>query len=671
MKVNVILKGALFVIFLCVSSYYVHAQYQITPECYLEIEPNRYIIHFTLPDYTLVDDSIEDYEGEYMCELFSQIEMDDTVSYDMTDEIGYPELPFFSFDLLLPDCATNVEVGIEESAIDIDYAQHFIKPATLGSWINEDGEYVELDEECYNSEYYNNGFTDEYPEGFYRNFYSTSDTYSVSGYNGFTFSIHPFSYRPEEGNVIYVLREITFVVEVGCGDLLSTIADVESGTSQNAVIAQLYYDNFAEANIDVNNGTNFGARGKYLILAANRNMEEYLAPYMYHKRSQNYNVGIIYLDEYGALGNRDAIKELITTNDSLVNSDYVLLVGTVEEIPASKGWNSMDHPYSDEDYHDFVGRWIVSPDPLGFYTNLEWIVDKTIQTELDYITRGSTASLFSGTDRKRSVSRRLYNNIRRIAKRSFYKMGIPYTLYNGRDYNQIQASNKMVTAINNHTRFLIYRGHGNTTLIGEPYEFTTSTIANLRNTSSYPMGFGFACLLNSYTTNANFGSKWVSSSGGGITFYGATVESYRCSNNYLAKKMFEQLRKLTTKIHNLPISWLVEIAETKYYRALSTSMRRKQIEKYNLIGDPTLFIYGLDEDGNAAPFHLHKKENINDQLMGSINDDLIVSMELYNIHGQKIAVKTNDRTLDELPSGIYIIRIQYADGTFNIQKIIK
>lgn len=669
MKINVILKRGLFAIFLCLSSY-VQAQYQITPECYLEIEPNRYIIHFTLPDYTLVNETIEDYEGEDICELFSRIEMEDTVSYDMTDEIGYPELPFFSIDLPLPDCATNVEVGIEHSSIDIDYPQYFIEPAKLGSWINEEGEYVGLNEDCYNTEYYSNGYTNEYPEGFYRNFYSTSEAYSVSGYNGFTLSIHPFSYRPEEGNVIYVLREVTFVVEVGCGNLLSTISDIQSGTSQNAVIAQLYYDNFADSNADINSGTNFGARGKYLILAANRNMEEYLTPYMYHKRSQNYNVGIIYLDEYGALGNRDAIKELIDTNDSLVNSDYVLLVGTLEDIPASKGWNSMDHPYSDEDYHDYIGRWIVSPNPQGYYTDLELIVDKTIQTEADYVARSSTAALFSGKDSKRIISKHFFKHNKRLAKKSFYKMGIPYTLYDGRDYNQNQANNKMVTAINNHTRFLIYNGHGNKFFIGDPYYLYATNIAGLTNTSPCPMGFGFACLLNSYTTNAHFGAKWVANTGGGVTFYGSTVNTGISSDNFLSNKIFKQLKKLTTKIHNFPISWWIEIAETKYYRALSTSTRRKQIEKYNLIGDPTLFIYGLDEDGNAAPFHLTKKDNFNEQSIDSIND-LIISMELYDINGQKLSINTNNQVLDELPSGVYIIRIQYNDGTCNIQKIIK
>ena len=168
----------------------VFAQTQITPECDVVIEPDKYIIHFTLPEYWFEND---DNSGEGglndSCGIFSEIVMEDDVDYDVTDMAGYPELPFFSLNLLLPECATNINVYMLSSAIEQDYPPYYISPAQKGSWITENGDTIELDEECFNTEYYYGGYTNEYPYGFYRNFYSASNIYSTFNANGITFSI--------------------------------------------------------------------------------------------------------------------------------------------------------------------------------------------------------------------------------------------------------------------------------------------------------------------------------------------------------------------------------------------------------------------------------------------------------------------------------------------------
>ena len=656
----------LFCSFVNIVSFY--AQYQLSPECSVEIDGNRYIIHFTLPEYIITEDSICDM-------LFSSIEMDDDVDYDITDEAGYPALPFFSLDLLIPECVTNVWGYMEEESTSSEELDYLIQPAMLGSWITEDGEYVNLDEECYNWEYYSTGATEEYPNGYCMEYYSLSNIYTFSGAQGVTLNIHPFVYNP--AGTLDVLSEATIVIEFDCGSLESTINDLQSQGTYSAYVAQLYYDTFGgEIEVVYNSGEN----GNYLILAANRDFETYLSPYVNYKRGQNYITEVVYLDECNLIGDSQGIKAYIDTNTVVSDPDFVLLVGSLSEIPPFAGGNNTANPYTDDGYHDFVGRWIVEEewDTYGAYAGLKHVIDKTIAAESYYIDTYSTAVLFSGTDNsKRWMQRSFYRNIERIARKSFDQMGIPYTLYDGRDYldDRAQGHVYMTSAIEHGNNFFIYRGHGTPMKIWEPYRVDTAYVnATTMLSSPYSMGFGFACDLNSYTTNSNFGARWVVGNSGGVSFYGATCVSYHYPNNVLAKRIFKELKKLTNKTDNFSLSVWLRISEQKSYRALMGPVRNRQVRKYNLIGDPTLAVYGMDIGGNYAPFHMPPKDKETIEQSESFDRSQIHSVEVYDVSGKKIASSNDGQRLpieDSLFSGVYIIKVTYANGTISTNKLIK
>lgn len=650
----------LFCSFVNIVSFY--AQYQLSPECSVEIEGNRYIIHFTLPEYIITEDSICDM-------LFSSIEMDDDVDYDITDEAGYPALPFFSLDLLIPECVTDVWGYMEEESTSSEELDHLIQPAMLGSWITEDGEYVNLDEECCNWEYYSTGATEEYPNGYCMEYYSLSNIYTFSGTQGVTLNIHPFVYNP--AGTLDVLSEATIFIEFDCGSLESTINDLQSQGTYSAYVAQLYYDTFGgEIEVVYNSGEN----GNYLILAANRDFETYLSPYVNYKRGQNYITEVVYLDECNLIGDSQGIKAYIDTNTVVSDPDFVLLVGSLSEIPPFAGGNNTANPYTDDGYHDFVGRWIIDePDYNGIYTDLLRVVEKTMNTEVDYVDTQSTAALFSGTDNNSLImSRSLYRNIKKVAAKSFAPMGIPYTLYDGRNYEPDRALGYMIPVLEDNVRFFMYTGHGSRFRIGQPYSLSYMDLPN--SSSPYPIGFGFACSMNSYTTNSNFGARWVVGNSGGVSFYGATCVSYLYPNNVLAKRIFKELKKLTNKTDNFSLSVWLRISEQKYYRALMGPVRNRQVRKYNLIGDPTLAVYGMDIGGNYAPFHMPPKDKETIEQSESFDRSQIHSVEVYDVSGKKIASSNDGQRLpieDSLFSGVYIIKVTYANGTISTNKLIK
>ncbi len=663
MKNKQLIAVFLFVIgMLCVDNT-ISAQTQLTPECYVTKGSDSYLIHCTLPGYTIEDVAGGPNDG---CGTFSRIVMDDGVDHDGTDEPGYPELPFFSLNLLLPFCTSGLHVDLQSSVIDQEYLSYYINPASKGSVEIEPGIYVEMDEDCYNEDYYTYGYNSDYPNGFYQDFYSYSNIYTAFGAKGVTLSIFPFSYHPESGYMT-VLQEAVFEINFDCGNLFTTMSDIQEASGLEALATQLFFDTFNDTEI-VNNSED---NGNYLIVAAHRDMETSLTRYVHYKQAQNYNTEVIYLDDYNnVIGNPSQINYLIHNNNDMPDPDFVLLVGDLADIPPYEGMSLPNFPYTDDGYHPFLGRWIVGEEQnlSGEYIDLENIIDKTILTETGYVNSYSTASLFSGTDNNTCVNAVLNQNISHIAQNSFYQMGIPYTLYYGSNYQPNAAYYFMENAITNHTRFFIYRGHGAYDRIGEPYDLRTNYISSIYNTSPTPMGFGFACRLNSYSTNDNFGAQWVSSGGGGgAAFYGATTISYRTSNNYLALRMFEVLKEITAQIGNFPLSLWLRLSESTYFVEDDLFERSMQVKKYNLIGDPTLAVYGMNTYGTYEPFHMPKKETVDTPVGSEIS-----SIEIYDISGEKLTV-SNMRDISSLPlsAGVYVVKTLYNDGTFSTNKIIK
>lgn len=651
---------------------------QLTPECYVEMESDKYIVHFTLPTYTLEDENGNDsinYGEADACGTFTEIIMEDEVEYDITDVPGYPELPFFSLNLIIPSCATNVSAYMQSSTTENDYPPYYISPARKGSVINANSGSTDLDNGCFDSTYYYNGYTNEYPYGFCTSYYSVSNIYApLDAAHGITFSIFPFSYHPEQG-YMEVLQEAIFVIEFNCGDLISTMEDYQNPSDYKTLATALYFDSFNDTEIYPNMASN----GSLLIIAAHSNMEMSLEPYVEYKQSQNYDVEVIYLNEWGGCGDSTRIKNLIYYNNVMPNPDFVLLVGNLDDIPPSHGTNNMLLPYSDDWYHPMVGRWIIGEawDLLGNYADLRHIIDKTIETETDYVYTYSIASLFSGTDSKKRVSKRFYRNVRRIANWWLSWMGVQCYLHDGRTYaNSSQAEWIMKNQINSYNRFFIYRGHGYhsnySSAIASPYWLYASEISSAGNGLVGPMGFGFACGLNTYETDYSFGARWVASeNAGGPTFYGATPSSYRSPNDCLAKRTFRKLRQITNRIDNFPISLWLKLSEYSYYWSFPTFMRGIEIDTYNLIGDPTLAVYGMD-GGCFAPFHAPRNEKIQQENANNTHHT-IAETRVYDINGGLVTTIIGAIDVEELPlsTGVHIVKTIYTDDTFTIEKIIK
>lgn len=639
------------------------------PEYTLSIDSNRYIIDFVMPDYKIMReyslDSVEEahfgpwreMKEDDNCPLFDVIDVN--ADCDYTDVTSYPELPFFSIDLLIPHATENIRVTFHPTQIAHEHFNHYVQPVIIGNDSNKT---------CFNSQYYTCGYDDAYPNGFYRNFYTQSDIYTYEHRKGITLSIFPFSYYPHH-NEAEVLKSGRFIIEFDRGDLITEITDILNSNNTSTISVQLLFNTFDDHYVDL---TKYQSPS-YLIVAARTDMASHLKPYVDYKKGQGYDTHIIYLEQYGKLScNGMELTDFINANEICTNPDYVLLVGDTKDIPPFMGCIIDTDPYTDDPYHPHLGRWIVKNKDWK-YPSLDTIVTKTLESEYNYTQFNSYATLFSGVDDKKAISRRFFRIIKYLARNSFAKMSVPYTLYDGR--SAAVNFNSMQSALQAHPRFFIYNGHGSgypSPRLSKPYYLMPTmynsiySISSLHNTVPFPMGFGFACSLNTYEVDDSFGANWVSEGCGGVSFYGSTTISYLFSNYCLSRRLFITLKQLTIRSANFPISLWIEVAETKYKNALNTNTRITQANRYNLIGDPTLYVYGCDYKGDIAPFHSPKKNFYKD----NFNNEKEWNMMIFDVMG-RLFYQGKSTTDIQLPSGLYIVQYTTEDSTRSEIKYIQ
>ncbi len=623
------------------------------PEYTLSVDADQYIIDFVMPEYRIMrEDSLDSVEEQHFgpwvsmkeddCPVFDIIDV--RADCDYTDITSYPELPFFSIDLLIPYNARNVRVRFLPDDIEEVFFNHYVQPAISG---------IDSEEDCFSSQYYAKGYDSTYPNGFYKNYYELSDIYTLDAWRGVTLSIFPFAYYPNIGTA-EVLKTGRFIVDFDSGSLRDEISNVLQHSDISATMAKLTFNTFDDYAVELDE------RPSYLIVAAREAMASYLQPYMNYKIGQGYNAQVVYLDQCGKLGYKeDIMADFINKNNGVCsNPDFVLLVGDLKDIPPYSGKDVDTDPYTDDPYHPRISRWIVK-EKDGRFPDLATVITKTMNTEYEYTQSKSSAVLFSGIDQEsKSRSRRFFRRIKVAARQSFSKMQLSYTLYDGRSV--AVNFNSMKSALQANPRFFVYSGHGYPSSysgIAQPYDIfpsnlqLTNSILSLQNISApFPMGFGFACTLNTYGKNESFGASWLFEQSGGVSFYGATTVSRTTSNYYLCRRMFITLKQLTCRMGNFPISVWIQTAETKYKNALCTEDRKIQALKYSLIGDPTLYVYGRKDNGLIVPFHSPRK-NYYEETDGISTDKILV----FDVMGRLLYQGKSETDLS-LPSGLYILQ---------------
>lgn len=576
---------------------------------------NSITANFTLPSYQIIDTNTYDTYG--INQYYKYIKIDD---FGILDDIGFPELPQYSIDFAIPENASNITVTSSNLYYNSITLDRRIYPSQDDPEI---GQSFTIDNNYYSTTGIQYSFK-----------HQLSVPFSIFNQKGITLSILPFIYNPSI-NKLTVLKSGTFTITYST--LKSTTVNEYTSNSREEYLSQLFcnYSRTKSGAVHI---------GRYLIITpqAYENTLTYFANY---KRNIGYAVTVVNTLTTGTT-NTD-IKNYIQNsyNNAGTRPDFVLLVGDINHIPASGGTQGdYEDPLTDlnysllsgDDYFAdvFLGRWSVAST-----AQLQRIINKTIYMESNLHKMQKRAVFLSGGG---GGENQFANTQQWVMDNTFEPEGWVCDSYFAVDgATRIDGLN----ALNNNYLFFIYRGHGYappSTGWPIPFKIINRDIDRSTNTL-YPMGFSFSCFTNNFgaldysgLTMTCFGEQWIRSERGGVSFFGATTDTYRHTNNVIEKKIFGE-----AFADEEQLAAMINLGMKRYWnRFWSWSNRirtKRHMKSYNLLGDPSFnksgngciqnFIFNQNETFNSGDsLTYHACNNIENTSSFVLNSDSRVSL---------------------------------------------
>lgn len=376
-------------------------------------------------------------------------------------------------------------------------------------------------------------------------------------------------------------------------------------------------------------GTRFG--GRYLMITIPK-LETTLAPFAAYKRNLGYEVTVVTTNTTGTT--KENIKAYIKGryDNRETRPDFVLLVGNNGHLPASGGYfngTDEDNPLTDlhyacldgDDYEPdvFLGRW-----PVSEISQLQNIINKTTFMEMNIPRFEKKAVFISGKDRDCSW----YNLVCRFRKQfteGKWEVGngnairyglIPAGYQNGNIKNLIQPNlDNVVNALNDNPLIFTYSGHGGPeTFIGKTFSFGTSSISTATNTV-FPFVFAFSCHTGNFGTSS-IGQYWLNDPRGGVSYFGASVKVYINALSNLEEKIFGDAIKKDEEQLGPIIDLGKKRYKVRFWSKINQQRTKNHLRAFNLLGDPSLNIWGRAGMLNAeyvcpvGMATIHNPENI-------------------------------------------------------------
>lgn len=593
---------------------------------------NGFIIDFTLPTYTINDSSL--YESYGINETYSYI----NIPYlGKVEDEGYPNLPQHTLNFYLPENATTFNVVISNKVTqDITLSNMFL-PAQ-DEFITDSMQFV-----INNGYYTSNG-------SLYAFDYQISDKYNIMGADGVSFTIFPFRYNPLQNKIVAtqscrftITHNGSFPSGQGPQNAPSAVNNL-----QNNYLSQIF-DNYPTPPSYAPGTSESTYRGKYLIVTAPE-FESTLSYFVNYKRNIGYDVTIVNTNVTGTTANQ--IKNYLQTqyNNTSTRPNFILLVGDVNTIPASEGSTSStyDEDDQDDDYNDntltdlqyaclkgsdvfadvFLGRFSISS-----IAELQNIIHKTIYSETNNHRIDKTVLLISGDGKNHDSDQAIefskhQNDMKDILQDKGLNCETVYYKDKNTRYNP-KSDSDVENAVNANPLIMSYFGHGvynalcfDTGVFYGPFEVVSGggTKTNFLNTV-YPVTFGFACLSNcfAYSKGNSFGEAWIRSVHGGVAYFGATTIVQTATTQLINKNIFKQLND--SRLSEIINRGIKNYYDNDWVTFLSLK-RQRHIKSYNLLGDPSLYLYGIGCQSNyniSTNVTFHNGDNIKYGAINSIS----------------------------------------------------
>ena len=628
------------------------ATVQIQPGLTLSHGTRSYVINYVNETVQTNDTVLLGTDAEYS---FSYVQL----QHDYYDEVGEecaPMYPAYTMFLQVPLFASNVQIHIhslhyEQVTLNFPYIP-------VQSTIEDEEFFVCMD----NSLYDDPASMDHY----YPDWCSLEPPYNRLGKSGINFTIYPVHYH-SDGNAD-VLTEATFEITYDGPALSQLYEEIDAR-------AVSFFDNYRDRDV-FNDDINPVIDNEDYLIITEQQYEDSILVFKEHKESLGYNVHVAYVEDIG--NSPQDIRYCIISHYTSCNLKYVLLVGSLTAIPFSNGTQEdfFDPPtdiyytcldnldineQSELHPHVFLGRWDCEN---SYY--LSKVMRKTMRSELSmFYNEPNRIHAFSGTGNvgtlmNKNQAKWIKTNVITPAPHIVgdYTDGRYANIGNQVSYYDMQTE---LTDTDNPLWMFLYFGHGSWNWLADPYRFMWNDMYNCVNhhLPYQPFGFAFSCYVGNLYRFDCFAREWLCSGEGGITMMAATEKTIIECNKWFSRKMFSQLIE---KQSSLTIGELIANAKEKYYYADKVLYRRNHAAKYVLLGDPSLYIYGLD----VYNPYLISPERSNSQK----DENQVHKVRVFSVSGLFIGEYSyNELDYLEMLDGAYLL--QMLDKNDNIVQTIK
>ncbi len=543
-------------------------------------------VNFHLPDYRIIDslpDSI--YEHPY---IYNYIVVDNP-EFGIIDSVGCPELPQLTINLNIPWNAHDVSfkiLDIGSTVVDLDYPYYPHQPD------------ISLDDSVNIHKFFINGDLYDTIGAFPVNAADTGELFILRDRKGITLCIMPFIYDGRY-NTIRVIRSMQLRVDY------LTDSIVEERVDPN-VLWENYYDGIFE-NYTAQNTGGAGTSGRYLMVV-HENLSQAIGSFMAYKRNIGYAVDTITIRSADATPSLIKAKIQQRYDNPATRPDFVLLVGDHNFLPAYCGDPTMaeiNYPITDLSYaclsgddlcpEVWLGRW-----PVISESDVKSISNKTIFMEMNMHVLGKRAVFISGDNSpddwivKRNFMIDMFNKGNDKVREDFF---IPEGYVSDALYQPSEQQTRSLIELN--PLFFIYSGHGDVQYVGPLKYYTATDAFRMRNSffdnvekDVYPMAFVFACKTGNYAANeVSVGEGFIRNTNGVVSYIGSSVISITNSDNVLERKI---LGESLFGNGNAYLGSVIDKGKAKFrsYIRISKVKRRRYSRAYNLMGDPSMLVFG-------------------------------------------------------------------------------
>jgi len=575
--------------------------------------------------------------------------------YVVSGEVGAPALPVFRQMIEVPLGAEVSLELLEANTISVSLAglglQGIIAPIQPSQ--PKCGDPIEP---CGPS-------THIYGGGFFPNDHiAITDDYIMRGHRIVVVEIRPVRYNASLAE-LEVNSEITFRLKLDGSDMTLTLSEADRLNSAP------FNDILKPVVLNYNQGRPVAipkTAERILIVTADMFQTD-LAPFVTLKQQQGFDVSVVNLTTIGA-NTTSAIKNYIKTQYIGTNPpDYVLLVGDYYPGNAADltNWNFRTdsiyrtdlHYYTMDSETEYVPDILGGRFPVRSVAQLNAIIDKYLAyQDLSGVEPWIKKAEFLASD-----DGGFYD----VAEGSHNYVISSYTLplgYTGIFPNNPQPGGDKIYAItyggdgadavasmNDDRSFIVYSGHGASTFWDAPYVNQT----NIRNMTGEAIAYvaSHACVTADFNTAESFGDTWVIEPvSGGLTFFGASNNSYWDQDDLLERTIFDTLYDDPELIDVPSVGNMTHAGLLAVDAQLS--MGDYYWEEYHIFGDPSLVITMgpkyPDFRINAAPATLktcNSSENNATINVTSINDyDIPVILSASSVAGFSTTFADNPLT---------------------------